>query len=324
MEDIGGSRIENNLDVELKKSLTKDDMALPKEILYTDCMESWSNVAKNSNQTLEEEELDPSIMQRILKDFPNGASIVDMGAADSPKYKQFVKLFRSHGLSCSYYPVDVNKESLIKQVQRADEDFPDLEICLGLWGTFEDAYRYIPTIKGPILVLFMGSIFFNAPEELRMSRCKTMYRILKVADRVLISQEGPPETPEAERKICDNYGRPDYWKLIFEYVGAIHRHAGIETPAGTGSAAEMWEFDNRWSDKEERHDFPLVAKVRMACTKFNNFVIEAGKRYFAFPSWKPSNASCEGIAKSCGLQFEVLKKPGQKDHGRMRQFLLWK
>ncbi|KFA68052.1 hypothetical protein S40285_09570, partial [Stachybotrys chlorohalonatus IBT 40285] len=57
---------------------------------------------------------------------PDGTSIIDMGAANSTKYGLYVEEFIAQGKTCSYFPLDVPYDSLLKQVENARDKFKDV------------------------------------------------------------------------------------------------------------------------------------------------------------------------------------------------------
>lgn len=67
------------------------------------------------------------------------------------------------------------------------------------------------------------------------------------------------------------------------------------------------------------HFFEVIAQQEMICTKFSNFVVEAGTAHKMLQSWKCGEDEIHEIVDSAGLVIGDLSK--SKNSG-MRQYLL--
>jgi uncharacterized SAM-dependent methyltransferase len=245
-------------------------------------MEIWTEIAKDSYQTKHELEIINETAGDIVERFRTGATIIDLGAADSQKYVPFVKAFLRDGKICTYTPLDLNPVSLEKHVLSVRNSYTkDHQIpCVGLWGTFIHGDKYYHRIKGQRLFLSLGGIFFNAPEWMCHARLEEFDEQLRPGDVLLVGQDGP--TSRADLDLADKaYKTEAYHRFVDNYLEVLGKRAGIEV---VKHVREYWDVDSL--SPPGKHYFKITARVDMVCTNLDNSKIKAGTSYEMFSSWK--------------------------------------
>jgi hypothetical protein len=192
----------------------------------------------------------------ILSELPTGTSIIDMGAANSTKYEPYIQEFIDQGKVCSYFPLDVSDNSLLRQVENAKDKFDDVE-TLGLWGDIKDGIDY-------------GSIFYNAPLKICTDRAKDFAELLGPADRLFIGQDSPPPSSGDLTAISSPYTTPEYNAFIIKYLEAIQEIAGMKADPN-----EAWTVDH--DAKTTMHCFQVVATQDLVCTNMDDYLIKEGR-----------------------------------------------
>ena len=95
--------------------------------------------------------------------------IVELGAGTAEKTRILLAEYRRRRLSCDYYPIDVDVETLVDLAESLVLDFPLLSVhCVGT--TYEAGLRALQAGSGARLFLFLGSSIGNMewPEVYRL------------------------------------------------------------------------------------------------------------------------------------------------------------
>src|SRR5688572_10441557 len=253
--DIGGDKLGLSLDKQLAEAFSHNGY-FPKEIAYTDGMKQWYGIAGSSYQTTDEVDIIEATAAEIVAALPSGTSIIDLGAANSKKFEPYVQAFIAQGKSCTYVPLDLNKESLIAQVRRAKASFPNID-SVGLWGDFDAGDKFYSRIATPKLFLSLGSIFFNAPDEMCDDRCTTFKAHLGVSDRLIVGQDGPSDADRTQSHA--SYSTAQYEAFLKQYLRAIMARAGIQEVSQQADPLQAWNVDSKSVDS--KHYFEVTAKV---------------------------------------------------------------
>lgn len=90
--------------------------------------------------------------------------LVDLGAGDATKTKEFIKYLHKKGFSFSYVPVDISRNALNNLKTTLSTEFPELRIQTELGDYFEVLNRAEHNLK-PKVVLFLGSNIGNLTDE---------------------------------------------------------------------------------------------------------------------------------------------------------------
>ncbi|KAK7409150.1 hypothetical protein QQX98_008643 [Neonectria punicea] len=225
--DIGGSQLNLTFkDQLLKAFVCKADF--PKEVAYTTGMDKWVDIADRSYQTSDEMSIIEATAEEVVSQLPSGTKIIDLGAANSRKFEPYAREFLKQGKTCVYVPLDICRSSLVDQVDRAKARFPSIQ-CVGLWGSFQNGDAYFNQIPAGRLFLSLGSIFYNAPDEMCKDRCQEFRRHLSVFDRLVVGQDGPTGTESA--KSHASYNTKEYAAFFIRYLEGLQSHAGIDADA---------------------------------------------------------------------------------------------
>ncbi|KAG4278630.1 hypothetical protein FPRO04_06685 [Fusarium proliferatum] len=288
--DIGGSTLDTIFDSQLPSAF-KGEGYFPKEVAYTTGMHHWCEIADTSYQTTDELSIIKSIASDVVKDIPaTGAVIIDLGAANSRKFVPYVQAFIEQGKPCIYIALDLCKESLTNHINKSAADFPQIT-CIGLWGNFIQGDKYFATLPNPRIFLSLGSIFFNAPDQMCVDRCNEFSKHLS----------GSPYS-----KLIA------YDAFFISYLQGIQTHADIDA-----NPRIAWTYESKLD--KSMHYFKVVAQHDMVCYRSNDLFIQKGTVYTMFPSWKRGEAEIHTIAKAQGLDVETL---GKAEHSGMRQYLI--
>ena len=90
--------------------------------------------------------------------------IVELGAGTARKTRCLLAEYQRRGLPCTYFPIDVDTETLQDAMTQLAAVFPHLWIyCLG--ATYDTALPLIPACSRDRLFLFLGSSLGNMREE---------------------------------------------------------------------------------------------------------------------------------------------------------------
>lgn len=314
--DVGGSQIKSSIDEDLKAAFKGEGSFFPKELAYSDeGMRLWNQISAGSYQTSDELALIKATAAEVVALLPSGTTLIDLGSASSLKYIDYVAEFRKQGKRCYYVPLDLNRESLLAQVQSAKATFPGLA-AVGLWGNFEQGDRFYDQIPAPRCYLSMGSIFFNAPVKMANKRCAELRTHLSPACMMIVGQDGPSGEADQTRAHAA-YGTPAYVEFLNHYLRAVAERAGIKEIPKNADPRQYWDIESK--SIASKHMFLATTKIPMVCTKFGNLKIPAGKTFEMFPSWKPSPEAIANIASENGLYIRIL---GKAPNSGMRQFLL--
>lgn len=154
---------------------------------------------------------------------PSGSTIVDLGAANSNKYQpyNFIQAFLDQRKTCTYVALDLSYDTLVGQLDRARSKFPKLPTleCAGLWGNFQRGDVFYPQIPGARLFLLLGSILFNAPDQMCEDRCKKFVFHLREDDLLIVGQDGPSADEGA--KSHASYQSEVYGAFFTRYFAGI-------------------------------------------------------------------------------------------------------
>ncbi|KAF5675844.1 hypothetical protein FHETE_2447 [Fusarium heterosporum] len=309
--DIGGSKLDNTLDSQLHKAF-KENVYFPKEIAYTMAMEKWCAIADTSYQTFDEIKIIESTAGGIVAGIPaTGGTIVDLGAANSPKFEPYVKSFVAQKKKCTYVALDICLQSLTEHIAKASAKFPNV-LCIGLWGDFKQGDLYFNNIPGPRLFLSLGSIFYNAPDDMCLDRCSEFKKHMHGSphDRLIVGQDGPSATESSNSHKA--YGTKEYHDFFTSYLAGVQRHAGI-----VADPTKAWSYESKMN--ASMHYFKVVAQHEMICTRYGNLVVRAGTEYTMFPSWKRGASEIHRMTLGLGLRIATL---GKAPNSGMHQYII--
>ncbi|KAL6853098.1 hypothetical protein ACO1O0_007651 [Amphichorda felina] len=306
--DIGGSRIDMTLGHQLPLAFQAQG-DFPKEVAYTAGMEKWFDIAGTSYQTAHELEIIEQTAHHVVSEMSDGTTIIDLGAANSTKYEAYVRAFLEQGKTCTYVALDIEHKSLVEQICRAQNRFPEIQ-CFGLWGSFEDGDRFYKQISGPRLFLSLGSIFFNAPDDICDDRCNEFHRHMGPGDRLIVGQDGPSGAHGAQSHA--SYQTEAYSAFITQYLKSVQQLAGVDAdPKKTWSVQSKMDLSKHW--------FEVTTLKPLTLLNFDNYEVKAGTSYTIFPSWKRGEEEIHEVATGQDLAIRTL---GKADKSGMRQYII--
>ncbi|RSL56414.1 hypothetical protein CEP54_008868 [Fusarium duplospermum] len=306
--DIGGSKLDTAFASHLPAAMAGTAW-FPKELAYIKGMERWCAIANRSYQTSDEMDIIESTAKEVVNQLPSGSFIIDLGAADSFKFAPYVREFLSQGKSCTYVPLDLSETSLVRHIGNVKKVFPGIK-CVGLWGSFEQGDKYFSQIPQGRLFLSLGSIFYNAPDEMCVDRCAEFRRHLVGSDRLIVGQDAPSATECHSAQ--SSYQTEEYDAFFVRYLEGIQEHAGI-----VADAKSAWSYESNMD--KSMHFFKVTALKDMVCTKFANYKISSGQTYKMFPSWKRGEEEIHEITIKEGLTIKTL---GKAKNSGMRQYII--
>ncbi|KAL5605181.1 hypothetical protein FOVSG1_005328 [Fusarium oxysporum f. sp. vasinfectum] len=309
--DIGGSTLDDTFDSQLPNAF-KGDGYFPKEVAYTTGMHHWCEIADNSYQTTDELDIIKSTASDVVNDMPaTGAVIIDLGAANSRKFVPYVQAFIDQGKPCIYVALDLCKESLANHVNKSAANFPQIT-CIGLWGNFIQGDKYFATLPNPRIFLSLGSIFFNAPDQMCVDRCIEFSKHLSGSpySKLIVGQDGPSGTEASSTHAA--YQTKAYDAFFTSYLQGIQTHADIDA-----NPTIAWTYESKLDNS--MHYFEVVAQHDMVCHHYDDFLVKKGTVYTMFPSWKRGEAEIHEITKAQGLNIKTL---GKAPNSGMRQYLI--
>ena len=308
--DIGGSKLTVTFGEEQLPKAFANQADFPKEWAYIKGMDQWNGVADVSYQTGDEMAIINATSHEVISEVPSGAAFVDLGAANSAKYEQYIQAFIDQGKEAAYIPLDLCQESLLAQMNRAKLKFPNIKV-IGLWGSFVDGDAFFHNIKTARVFFSGGSILYNAPDEMAKERCEAFYENLGPADRLIVGQDSPATKGSNAHA---SYNTQQFDAFFNNYLEAILKTAGIKENPETA-----WTVESRIN--KAMHFFAVTATKTMTCKKFDDLEIPAGTTYEMFKSWKRDEADIHFITKSAGLDIKTI---GRADNSGMRQYLVRK
>ncbi|KAH6876703.1 hypothetical protein B0T10DRAFT_585025 [Thelonectria olida] len=137
VKDIGGSKLESLIRPNLVQTI-QSGQDIPKEVFYI--RGPWDEVSMESYKTSSEECIFKQNASKLIAKAHGQECLVifDLEAGILKKAKILLDVLETMETSCHYFPVDINLESLKKQIPKLDRSYKYIR-CAGLWGTFDDA-----------------------------------------------------------------------------------------------------------------------------------------------------------------------------------------
>ncbi|KAF5620055.1 4-dimethylallyltryptophan n-methyltransferase [Fusarium sp. NRRL 52700] len=196
-------------------------------------------------------------------------------------------------------------------VNKSAADFPQIT-CIGLGGNFIQGDKYFATLPKPPIFLSLGSIFFNAPDQMCVDRCLEFLKHLSGSphSKLIVGQDGPSGTEASSTHAA--YQTKAYDAFFTSYLQGIQTHADIDA-----NPRVAWSYESKLDNS--MHYFKVVAQQDMVCHRYNDFFNQKGTTYTMFPSWKRGEVEIHGIAKSQCLDIKTL---GKAPNSGMRQYLI--
>lgn len=176
--------------------------------------------------------------------------------------------------------------------------------CFGLWGTFRDGFDLIRSIKSPVVIMSLGSMFGNDQFDSAVSSLVPWARALKSHDRMLVGLDSECNEEEVWASYHDSQG---IWEdFIRSGLRASNDLLGLK-----------WFLDEDWEVAGALNSNPTVHNFR-TCALKSVTVPELGIDFSAgdtldfFESWKYKPEVMRRQFKAAGLQeLRSWKAPGK-------------
>lgn len=117
--------------------------------------------------------------------FPEGFSIVELGAGDGAKTKELLKSIVKRHISVNYMPVDISQRAMDLLEADLNQELPELEIH-PLVGDYFHVLESIDLGEKPALFLFLGSNIGNSERENAIELLKHFGDFMRPGDKMLV------------------------------------------------------------------------------------------------------------------------------------------
>ncbi|OWF56373.1 uncharacterized protein LOC110448217 [Mizuhopecten yessoensis] len=104
-------------------------------------------------------------IQDIIPRTPHGLTIVDLGSGNCTKTRLFIDELLRRQQKCSFYPVDISSEFLLKSVSKLTREYGDALSITPIPADYEQGIEHLKRVEGPKLILFFASIINLSYDE---------------------------------------------------------------------------------------------------------------------------------------------------------------
>jgi len=324
VEDIGGSNMKGDVKQRLERIFASPYNAdakptLPDELLYDDVgLPIWNEIIFTPEfyQTHDEIAMFDKNGAEIAAQFEAGVTMIDLGAGDTRKVEHLLAAFERAGTEATYLALDISRSSLehnVKYLEKRHSDKDSVVTCAGLWGTFEDGFRWVQQVKGPRLFLSLGSVLCNDPWPEALAKVRQWASILRPVDMLLVGMDAHLTSHDKEKIWAAYHSRDDLYTDFF-LNGFEHANRLV---------GETWFREEDWDREAEleecnrhrfffraKHDFQLGTTGRR---------VEKGEEVDWFDSHKYGQDDVETMFEKSGL---VASKIWQAPGSEFRQYLV--
>ncbi|KXX79370.1 Histidine N-alpha-methyltransferase [Madurella mycetomatis] len=311
--DIGGSRLNETLRSMLVNSMLtpKKHCVLPSALLSDDNGSFlWRDINRMPDYYQMQDEI--ALLELHGKDIadliPPNALLIDLGCGDTRKVYPLLSLLDRARKPIHYYGLDVCLSSLQSTISQLASSLTHIK-CYGLWGTFDDALRFVPTISpysaSPRWFLSLGSILgndFPGPATANLARWAAILRP-GFDDRMLLSMDSTTDL----NRIWNSYHDPDglFERFMRGGLENANRVLGVEW-----YWPEDWEVVGVMSEEYVMHRFVFRARRHVRHEALGGVEID-------FP---------EGHEIDCyeGFRFQPEEMARQFRGAGLKQLRMWK
>ncbi|KAK3365358.1 hypothetical protein B0T24DRAFT_713155 [Lasiosphaeria ovina] len=309
--DIGGSRLAQSLYGMLAARMLDPakQCVLPSALLSDDDGSAlWREINRLPAyyQTRDEVLLLELYGDEIAALIEPDAVLIDLGCGDTRKVRPLLESLERSGKSVDYYGLDLSLPVLLADVHRLAFEFKHVR-CHGLWGTFDDALRWVTTTESvqsaPRWFLSLGSILgndFPAPAVAHLSRWAA---VMGHGDRMLVGMDATTD----ERRIWDSYH--DCAGLFERFMRGGLQHSN-RVLGHDWYLPQDWEVVGVMSSEYCMHRFVFRALVDVKCVPIG-LDYPAGHEIDCYEAFKFGPAEMCQMFQAAGLhQKSVFKAPG--------------
>jgi uncharacterized SAM-dependent methyltransferase len=224
---------------------------------------------------------------------------------DTRKVRPLLNSLERASKHVEYYGLDLSLASLQADMRSLAYEFT-LVRCRGLWGTFDDALRWVAeseSAKSPRWLLSLGSILgndFPAPAIAHLARWAST---MGDGDRMLVGMDATTD----RQRIWKSYHDPGGLFERFMRGGLEHANRVLGCD---WYRAQEWEVVGVWSEDYCMHRFVFRALVDVKCDPVG-VDFPAGHEIDCYEAFKFSPVEMGAMFQAAGLrQQAVFKAPG--------------
>lgn len=176
--------------------------------------------------------------------------------------------------------------------------------CFGLWGTFRDGFDLIRSIKTPVVILSLGSMFGNDKFDSAVSSLVPWARAMKPDDRMLLGLDAECNEEEIWASYHDSQG-------VWEDFIRSGLRASNEILGHKWFLDEDWQIVGALNSDPTVHNFRTCALKRVTVPELG-LDFSAGDSIDFFESWKYKPDVMRRQFKAAGLhELNCWKTPGK-------------
>ncbi|KAK4141810.1 histidine N-alpha-methyltransferase [Dichotomopilus funicola] len=311
--DIGGSQLAESLGSMITTRMLnpKKQCVLPSALLSDDNGGSlWRQINRLPSyyQTSDEILLLEVHGDEIADLIQPGTMIIDLGCGETRKVRPLLNSLERAAKRVDYYGLDLSLASLQIDMRNLASEFTHVR-CRGLWGTFDDALRWLTQLKSdnsprrPRWLLSLGSILgndFPAPATAHLARWAST---MGDNDRMLLGMDATND----KQRIWESYHDPAGLFERFMRGGLEHANRVM---GHDWYWPQDWEVAGVWSKEYCMHRFVFRALVDVKCDPAG-VDFPAGHEIDCYEAFKYSPAKMGPMVQAAGLQQQtIFKAPG--------------
>lgn len=231
--------------------------------------------------------------------FRSHFNIIELGAGDGAKTKEFLRNLLELNADFTYVPIDISSEAIDLLVESMRKSLPNLKMNPKVGDYFEVMHDLESESDSPDLVLFLGSNIGNFKPEWAIDLFEHIHEHLKIGDKLLVGFDLMKDPNLIRNAYFDSQGITAKFNL-----NVLHR---INRELGGNFDVSSFKFYSFYNP--ENGD----VKSYLYSTKKQNVAIEATGKSFHFekdePIWmelskKYSLSGIEQLGDASGFELQ--------------------
>jgi L-histidine Nalpha-methyltransferase len=184
-------------------------------------------------------------------------AIVELGAGTAEKTRVLLAEYAKRGLSCDYFPIDVDVETLARCADGLTSSFPMLSVhCLGT--TYQRGLRAIPPCTSSKLFLFLGSSIGNMEWQEIEVLLSQIYESGSPGDHLLLGADLDKDAAIIDRAYNDSAGfGPRSTLNMLDHLN--HRYGG-------DFIVDNFRYRSRYDSRTKRNEVRIESLVHQTVT----------------------------------------------------------
>jgi hypothetical protein len=294
--DMGGSVVHEQYRDEIAAAF-RHQGDFPRNLIRLANVDYWSYVHFDEYEIIDQNEMLPSIVDKVFTEMNADFFLVDLGFFGFPLACRLIDNGIEEDNMVGYMIVDPDRDNIVNHMRLMRHAYPDKPV-LGLWGSIEQALRYLNMLPEhvPRVYTSLHSSFLAGSPAQRKQRCDDFRGLLRPMDRLIITQDcSTMNVPE----VRDLYESPVYLEAFVNCLAVIMDEAELGPGYDT-------DFTVQQSITERSHWFRLIAERNIFFPGVDDFYIEAGTVFDmartdklteqeAMTTFNNSNLFCERI-----------------------------